>query len=261
MSEHSEYPALFVSGLQWMWGEGYLSPGGPEEVARILSGVDLTHARVLDIGCGLGAVDVRLVEAHGAQSVVGVDVEPKLVEKAKELVSHHRLTDRITIELVEPGRLPFEPDRFDVVFSKDSMVHIEDKEACYRDIGRVLKPGGVLVFSDWFGDANPATPEMEQWLEVVGLTFSLGTIEQAADLLRKSNFIIERSEDRNRWYAEYMETELATLQGDALNQLKEVIGTSAAEQRLQSSTLKKTIVDQGQLRPGHIRAINSKQDY
>ena len=36
-----EYTEEFVAGLEWIWGEGFLSPGGPEEVAAILNGLDL----------------------------------------------------------------------------------------------------------------------------------------------------------------------------------------------------------------------------
>ena len=52
-----QYPDDFVAGIEWMWGEGFLSPGGPDEVRALLEGVDLAGCRVLDVGSGLGAVD------------------------------------------------------------------------------------------------------------------------------------------------------------------------------------------------------------
>ena len=57
-AEVGEYDEGMQALLQLVWGDGYLSPGGPEEVARVLEGVELTGRRVLDIGCGLGAIDV-----------------------------------------------------------------------------------------------------------------------------------------------------------------------------------------------------------
>ena len=50
-----EYSESFVAGLEWIWGEGFMSPGGADEVLEILQGVDLTGKRVLDIGCGLSS--------------------------------------------------------------------------------------------------------------------------------------------------------------------------------------------------------------
>ena len=54
MDENDLYSDAYNDFLAAVWGEGYLSPGGPEEVSRILEGLDLTGARMLDIGCGTG---------------------------------------------------------------------------------------------------------------------------------------------------------------------------------------------------------------
>ena len=78
-----QYDSAFAGGLQWMWGEGWLSPGGPAEVAVMLRDVSLDGAQVLDVGSGLGGADVELVQRHGAASVVGIDVEAPLVEQAR----------------------------------------------------------------------------------------------------------------------------------------------------------------------------------
>ena len=67
-----EYDDDFVAVLEAMWGAGFLSPGGPEEVARIVEGLDLSGARVLDVGCGAGGCDLELALRHGAAEVVGV---------------------------------------------------------------------------------------------------------------------------------------------------------------------------------------------
>ena len=42
------------------WGDGYMSPGGPEEVARVVEGIDLKGYSVLDIGCGSGQITIEL---------------------------------------------------------------------------------------------------------------------------------------------------------------------------------------------------------
>lgn len=254
---HDEYDDTFVAALEWMWGEGFLSPGGPEEVGEILSGVDLHGKRVLDIGCGLGGIDVLLVESFGAAHVTGIDVEAPLVARAEQAVRRRGLTDRITVRLVEPGPLPFADGHFDVVFSKDSMIHIPDKAQIYTEIRRVLEPGGRLAISDWFGCAEPATPELLAWLDIVSLTFALGTIEDATHLLAQAGFVGIESNDRNAWYAAYMARELATLQGENFEKLANRLGRDVAERRRESSSLKRKVVEQGQLRPGHIRATRA----
>jgi len=260
MTRHSEYHDKFVAGLQHMWGRGFLSPGGREEVAKVLQGLSLADCRVLDIGCGLGAIDVLLVEEHHAKSVVCIDVEPQLIEQARTLQASSNVAHLLDFKQVEPGPLPFQDNQFDVVFSKDAIVHIEDKNACYQEIARVLKPQGVFATSDWFGSGDAQTLDMTRWLEAINLTFSLGTIEQAADRLRHAGLEPIRMLDRNQWYLDYMAQELGSISGDNYTQLVELVGEIAARQRVLSSKLKQKVLAQGQLRPGHLQAINRKRD-
>jgi len=57
-----QYNKAFTDALEFMWGKGFLSPGGPEEVADMLRGHDISGTRILDIGSGLGGVDALLVQ-------------------------------------------------------------------------------------------------------------------------------------------------------------------------------------------------------
>ena len=240
-SDH-EYTEDFITALQWMWGDGYLSPGGPEEVAALLQDVDLTGRRVLDIGCGLGAIDALLVQSYGAGRVVGIDVEPALITHAEKRASAAGISDRVQFRLVQPGPLPFADLSFDVVFSKDSIIHIEDKNALYEDVLRVLKPGGLFVGSDWLcgGDGEYST-EMKAWLDVVSLTFEMKNLAQTKQALQQSGFIHVVLKDRNAWYKKEIKSELATLAGERYRGLARLIGgrqsrTSTAQQHLKTKS-------------------------
>ena len=249
-----EYSDRFVAGLEWIWGTGFLSPGGSAEVAAILGGTNLAGKRVLDLGCGVGGVDVLLVHRHGADRVVGVDVDAGLIDRAREAAEQADLVDQLAFWVVKPGTLPFKSEAFDVAFSKDAIIHIPGKAAVFTDLFRILKPGGQLAVGDWFGSADPPTPELAEWLEAVHLDFAMGTIEGAASLLEDVGFVDVEYEDRNGWYAVEIERELEMLSGDNYRKLADAMGASFAEDRLRSSRLKQTVVNQGLLRPGHLRA-------
>lgn len=48
----NEYHDNMVAMLELIWGEGYMAPGGPGNVARLLAGIDTRGKRILDVGCG-----------------------------------------------------------------------------------------------------------------------------------------------------------------------------------------------------------------
>ena len=103
---------------------------------------------------------------------------------------------------------------FDVVFSKDALIHIPDKAAMYADVLRVLKPGGVFAASDWLGGENTSTsPEWERYSELGQLDFTMATASEVEAMLRDAGFTFLSSADRNSWYAEFTKQEVRDLEG------------------------------------------------
>ena len=141
------YDNTHITFLEKLWGDGFMSPGGKQEIKKLLKGLNLKKQKILDIGCGSGGITVSLIDDYGAQKVTGVDVEKDVVKVARDRVSKNGLKDKIDILLIDKSSLPFNKDTFDMVFSKDSFVHIPDKERIFTQVFKVLKPGGVFVFS------------------------------------------------------------------------------------------------------------------
>jgi ubiquinone/menaquinone biosynthesis C-methylase UbiE len=249
-----QYSKTFTDALQFMWGTGFLSPGGPDEVADMLRGQPVAGSRVLDIGSGLGGVDLLLVERHGAGEVVGIDVEGALVSSAHDLVSSAGLQDRIRFELVEPGALPF-PDRsFDLVFSKDAMVHIEDKPALYREVMRVLRPGGAFLASDWLWAEGAATnPVVQDWLSKGPLRFAFTTLPEAEAALCEAGFTDVCVEDRRALLQASNRREVEALEGPARQRLAQIVGEEMAMSRLIGAKGRQAALDTGNLIPSHLK--------
>ena len=71
MSHENEYHDAMVQLLELIWGNGYMAPGGPGNVAKMLQGIDTAGKRILDIGSGIGGPAREMASTHGAE-VVGM---------------------------------------------------------------------------------------------------------------------------------------------------------------------------------------------
>ncbi|TGU26044.1 class I SAM-dependent methyltransferase, partial [Mesorhizobium sp. M4B.F.Ca.ET.150.01.1.1] len=102
-----EYDDTAIRFLEALWGDGYLSPGGPEEVDRVVEGLPLEGKTILDIGCGAGGITLHLVAHHGAALATGFDVERPVIEAARQRAVMRGLQDRVRFVQAPPGPLPF----------------------------------------------------------------------------------------------------------------------------------------------------------
>jgi SAM-dependent methyltransferase len=255
-SEAGEYDDSMQTLLQLLWGDGFLSPGGAEEVARVLEGSDIHGCRVLDIGAALGAIDQLLVAVHGAGSVIGIDVDPALLRQMDERIARAGLADRVRSQLVTSGPLPFAAESFDVVFSKDSIVQIPDKAALYAEVYRVLRPGGRFIASDWLrGGSGPYSAEMMEFFRLEGLAYNMASLAESAAALRGAGFVDVEVRDRNAWYLGLAERELASLEGPMRTVIVERIGAAKAAYFITNWRQLVLVVRRGELRPAHLKAV------
>ena len=89
LTDEGHYGPKQLNMLKTVWGEGFLSPGGTEEIDEILKGVDAKNLNILDIGCGCGGAAFHLINGHNASFVTGIDIEPLVIARAKELSLIH----------------------------------------------------------------------------------------------------------------------------------------------------------------------------
>ena len=90
---------------------------------------------VLDLGAGAGIVKSMNFRGQ-VRMVCGVDVDPRVLENP--------YLDEAAIS--DAASLPFQDDFFDLVFADNVMEHLDDTQGAFREISRVLRPGGLLVF-------------------------------------------------------------------------------------------------------------------
>lgn len=249
----NEYGDNVVASLQLIYGDGFIAPGGPEEVPNIVKGIDLEGKLVLDIGCGIGGVDVLLARDYGCD-VVGLDVEAPLLDRARERAASSGLSDRIEFRLIEPGPLPLDDESVDVVFSKDAWIHVSDKQALLSDVYRVLRPGGWVLAADWCCGPDPFSADMEYFFELEGLTYHMVTLDYYGSALSDCGFVDVELRDITDRFKSLSQAQYDRITGPLDGRLRELLGDSGAERIVENWRQLFVVIDNGELRPGHMRA-------
>lgn len=256
MEQTQDYDDKLVALLEVLWGDGYLSPGGDHETALVLDGLDLRGKRVLDLGCGTGGCALFIGAEFAPDQLIGIDVEAGVVEKATANAVAAGLDDRVSFVRVDPGPLPFEDGVFDLVFSKDSIVHIPDKHALAHELFRVLAPAGVFAASDWMsGSDAPPSPALLHYQELEGLGFGLASPDVYFSALRGAGFEQVSYVDRTAWLAARSHVELEDLDGRLRPEIEARVGRQFLDHEVEVWQALCGVFDTRELGAGHWRAI------
>lgn len=140
--EHGKFLASKGAESVWNWD----SPAGRRRANRradllVNFGEISKDNKILEIGCGTGLFTGKIMELSGSKDVIAIDISPELLELAQK---NH--PDAV-FKLGDAMNLDFNDNSFDVVFGSSVLHHLDMEKTC-KEILRVLKPGGRLVFAE-----------------------------------------------------------------------------------------------------------------
>jgi ubiquinone/menaquinone biosynthesis C-methylase UbiE len=189
--DHSLRPELWERFYSVDWGQtctnnyGYAPASGdhPQRFQRqmyreLFNGLKATGSlrsrmKLLEVSCGRGGgLDAFLSEGAECFEAIGLDVAPSAIDYCNRTYSRDGLTFLVGSAL----DLPFEANQFDVLLNVEASNDYGDRARFFREVARVLKPGGIFLYADSFRSGHVAT--VQKQLTDAGLTVEFRDITQ-----------------------------------------------------------------------------------
>ena len=182
--------------------------GGVEANDLLISKAGITKQhRVLDVCSGMGGPARYLADRIGCR-VVGLDFTRSRYLAAQRLTAMVHLDHLVSFEYGNALQMPFADDAFDVVIGQEAWCHVPEKPQLISECARVVKPGGVIAFTDILRKDALTDSEMERLRRE--MTFpSLETLQGYTRLLEEQSCRVVARDDLSEPWAQILVKRLA----------------------------------------------------
>ncbi|GAA0144799.1 methyltransferase [Lithospermum erythrorhizon] len=199
-----QYKCSGILRYERVFGKGYVSTGGLDTTREFVEKLDLKPGQnVLDVGCGIGGGDFYMAEKYDVH-VVGIDLSVNMVSFALERAIG--LNCAVEFEFADCTKKTYPDGTFDVIYSRDTILHIQDKPSLFRSFYQWLKPGGKVLISDYCKKAGTPSAEFAQYIKQRG--YDLHDVEAYGKMLKDAGFEDVIAEDRTDQFVKVLKKEL-----------------------------------------------------
>lgn len=140
---------------------------------------------VLDIGCGVGFTSSYIAEKYGIR-VVGVDIRPHMVERARQYAKDAQLDSFVSYEVADAQDLPLSDNVYDIVICESVLAFIPDQKKALQEWIRVAKPGAYVGFTESVWITPPPEDARAKMNDVTGAGIGVQSSEKWETLIRES---------------------------------------------------------------------------
>lgn len=202
--DNVQYKCSGILRYERVFGHGFVSTGGIDTTKEFVAKLELQPGqKVLDVGCGIGGGDFYMAEKFNVE-VVGIDLSINMVSFALERAIG--LQCSVEFEVADCTKKSYPDNTFDVIYSRDTILHIQDKPALFKSFFNWLKPGGKVLISDYCKKAGPPSPQFEEYIKQRG--YDLHDVEAYGQMLRDAGFDEVVAKDRTDQFIQVLQKEL-----------------------------------------------------
>ncbi|MHC4738391.1 MAG: methyltransferase domain-containing protein [Planctomycetota bacterium] len=153
----------------------------------------------VDFCCCNGAGMRFLVRFRGVEKMQGVDATEKVVEQGRRRCEQEGLSDKIKFTLADVCESNLEDECADFVWGEDAWCYVVDKEKLISEAARIVRPGGVITFTDWIeGKTGLTDAEAERFLTFMKFP-NVQELEGYSDLLESNSCEVIAAEYTGRF--------------------------------------------------------------
>ncbi|XP_060968935.1 phosphoethanolamine N-methyltransferase 2 isoform X2 [Cannabis sativa] len=202
--DNVQYKCSGILRYERVFGPGYVSTGGFETTKEFVKKLELKPGqRVLDVGCGIGGGDFYMAENFDVE-VVGIDLSVNMISLALERATGLKCS--VEFEVADCTKKTYPHNSFDVIYSRDTILHIQDKSTLFKSFFKWLKPGGKVLISDYCKSTRTPSIEFSNYIKQRG--YDLHDVEAYGQMLKNAGFEDVIAEDRTNLFIAVLQREL-----------------------------------------------------
>ena len=206
--DSSQYTKSAIEKYEAVYGANFVSPGGLATAQEFTALLQLQAGMtVLDVGCGIGGGAFYMAKQYGAR-VHGLDLSSNMLALAEERRKAASAAELVTF--MQGDILTFTPPvLYDRIYSRDVFLHIHAKAQLFQVLKAGLKPGGILLFTDYCCGEGEKSPEFAAYIRQ--RNYALCTVAEYRRLLEEAGFGVLTAEDRTAQFIRILEQEMTNL--------------------------------------------------
>lgn len=205
------WPGPRLAAAQRLFGEGCLFPGAEQIIAHQIEPLTIEKSMsILDIAAGIGTATRVLARRTGA-TVDGLEADPTQVEQAYRISEKAGLGKQAIVIEGALGHCDIAPGTQDIIFGREALLGVADKETMFQDIWSLLKPGGEILLLDYITkDEAAAKKDAREWAKFEKMAPRLATVPQITRGLAANFLELQLSEDISEVFSSQILHGLAT---------------------------------------------------